>query len=207
MINKKVLIFDFDGVICDSVNIKTDAFYQMYVKYGDKIAKKVKEYHLMHGGISRFFKIKYFHKEYLNIELNNSELNSLCEDFSNIVLNSVISSSYLPGVMEFIKKHKSDKKIYICTGTPQKEIDFILKNKNINDFFDGVYGSPDSKEFIINSIIKTNHFEKKDIVFFGDSETDLVAAKHTKIDFIAINYDNKLLSKDIISFPNFTNLL
>ena len=63
----------------------------------------------------------------MNIELNNSELNSLCEDFSNIVLNSVISSSYLPGVMEFIKKHKSDKKIFICTGTPQNEIDFILK--------------------------------------------------------------------------------
>ena len=34
--------FDFDGVIKDSVDCKTEAFESMYSKYGNQIAEKVK---------------------------------------------------------------------------------------------------------------------------------------------------------------------
>ena len=37
------IIFDFDGVILDSVNIKTNSFYKMYIKYGLDVAKQVPE--------------------------------------------------------------------------------------------------------------------------------------------------------------------
>ena len=38
----KNIFFDFDGVLAESVNIKTDAFYEMFLKYGKDIAEKVK---------------------------------------------------------------------------------------------------------------------------------------------------------------------
>ena len=56
---KDNIIFDFDGVITDSVNIKKEAFAELYSKYGSRIQKKVVNHHLEHGGISRFDKIKY----------------------------------------------------------------------------------------------------------------------------------------------------
>ena len=54
MVNKEVLIYDFDGVICDSVKIKTNAFIELYKNYSLKIQNQVKEYHILNSGISRF---------------------------------------------------------------------------------------------------------------------------------------------------------
>ena len=53
-IEQGAIIFDFDGVLVESVDVKTRAFCDMYSKYGEEIVEKVKEYHLSHGGISRF---------------------------------------------------------------------------------------------------------------------------------------------------------
>ena len=53
----KAIFWDFDGVIADSVNVKTDAFYEMYLPYGKHIADKVRQYHLNNGGVSRYFSI------------------------------------------------------------------------------------------------------------------------------------------------------
>ena len=37
----KVIIYDFDGVVCDSVNVKTEAFVKLYKSYGiSNILKK-----------------------------------------------------------------------------------------------------------------------------------------------------------------------
>ena len=36
----KAIIFDFDGVIAESVDIKTEAFAELYKYYGDEVVKK-----------------------------------------------------------------------------------------------------------------------------------------------------------------------
>ena len=68
----KAIIYDFDGVILDSVKIKTLAFEELYSSYGKEIQNKVKSYHLLNGGISRYNKLKYYHKNFLNIDINDS---------------------------------------------------------------------------------------------------------------------------------------
>ena len=79
MVSKySALIFDFDGVILDSVSIKTEAFAELYLQYGKIIQNKVVQYHLKHGGISRYNKIKYFHSEFLG----NRNLSGSIREFS-----------------------------------------------------------------------------------------------------------------------------
>ena len=56
--SKKLFIFDFDGVIVDSVDIKTEAFGEIYSNYGSSITEKVKNYHIENGGLSRYEKIR-----------------------------------------------------------------------------------------------------------------------------------------------------
>ena len=55
------IIFDFDGVVLESLNVKTNAFKKLYEPYGSDISKKVVEHHLENGGVSRFDKIKFYH--------------------------------------------------------------------------------------------------------------------------------------------------
>ena len=37
---KNFFVFDFDGVIADSVEVKTEAFSEIYRSYGDEIVRK-----------------------------------------------------------------------------------------------------------------------------------------------------------------------
>ena len=52
----KAIIFDFDGVIAESVNVKTEAFASLYEPYGKDVVNKVEQHHLANGGVSRFEK-------------------------------------------------------------------------------------------------------------------------------------------------------
>ena len=43
----RIIFLDFDGVIKESNNVKTDAFKKMFESYGSEIANKVVNHHLL----------------------------------------------------------------------------------------------------------------------------------------------------------------
>lgn len=181
----EVLIYDFDGVICDSVNIKTEAFVEMYQSYGTEIQEKVKTYHLMYGGISRFEKFRYFESHLLGKKVTEAKINDLASRFSALVKEKVIAANYIPGAFEFISINK-DKRQFICTGTPENEILEIIEAKEIDSYFEKTYGSPSSKSSIIKAILKYCNKSSDDCIFFGDAMTDYNAAVECSIPFIGI---------------------
>ena len=61
----KNLIFDFDGVILDSVEIKNKAFLKTLKPFNKNIKKKFMKFHLNNLGISRFRKFEYLCKDLL----------------------------------------------------------------------------------------------------------------------------------------------
>ncbi len=180
----KALIFDFDGVIVESVKLKSNAFASIYKPYGLKIMKKVVKHHEENGGMSRFEKFKYYHENYLNIEITNSEIKKLANQFSQIVIKEVISCPYVPGVLSFIKSCYGKYKIFISTGTPTEEIKIILKERNINKYFLEVFGSPSSKSSHVKKIKEKYTLESNEIIFFGDSNSDSFAAITHDIPFV-----------------------
>ena len=46
------VIFDFDGTICDSLQVKEEAFGELYREYGKKISHKV-DFHRENLGVPR----------------------------------------------------------------------------------------------------------------------------------------------------------
>ena len=69
-----------------------------------KTAEKAVEHHILNGGMSRFEKVKFYHKNFLDIELNSNQINLICSKFSSIVVNSVIESSLFKGTINFLEK-------------------------------------------------------------------------------------------------------
>jgi phosphoglycolate phosphatase-like HAD superfamily hydrolase len=203
----KCFIYDFDGVICDSVNIKTEAFELLYSSFGQDVVKKVREYHLLNGGISRYEKFKYFSESILNQDISKNELEILGIKFSEIVLNKIISSPINPGVIEFIESNISHSFQFICSGTPQEEMSHIIIEKRLGKYFNGVFGSPDSKSKIINHILSKYELERNQVLFFGDAMTDYNAAKETSIDFIGIENKDTNFPHETKSIKSFKELL
>ena len=73
----KAIIFDFDGVIVESVDIKTKAFARLFEHEGKVVVEKVVDYHLRNGGVSRFDKFRYFFNEILRRPLSDQQFEEM----------------------------------------------------------------------------------------------------------------------------------
>jgi len=193
----KGIIFDFDGVIAESVQVKTDAFSSLYEKYGDNIITKVIEHHEGNGGMSRFEKIKLYHQSYLNKSITNEELEELSNQFSELVVDKVIDSPYVPGVFEYIQKCYEKYDLFISTGTPTNEMKQILIGRGIDEYFKETYGSPDKKCVHISKIMSKYNYHPDELIFYGDANTDIEAAEQACIPFVLIknSFNENLVKK------------
>ena len=181
----KSIIFDFDGVIAESVQVKTDAFTEIYRPYGQDVVRKVVEHHKVHGGVSRFEKFKLYHKEFLGIDLTEQEIKEIAKKFSNLVVDKVISAPYVKGAYEFISKQYKVFDLFVSSATPRDEILKIVKARGLLKFFKGVYGSPEKKDEHVHKIMNRNNYNKSELVFVGDASSDRDAARVNNIGFIA----------------------
>ncbi len=205
----KAIFYDFDGVIKESTQIKTEAFYSLYEKFGKEIAEKAKEHHIAHGGISRYEKFKFYHKTYLGIDLNASEVEDLAQEFSKIVLEKVIASNYVSGAKETLEKLHDTYQQYVVTGTPQGEIEYIIDALEIRNNFVSLHGSPDNKIVLSQRILDETGFKPSEIVFVGDATTDYNAASHFDFHFILREHEeNQTFFKDhdLVKTKDLTNL-
>jgi phosphoglycolate phosphatase-like HAD superfamily hydrolase len=198
------IIFDFDGVVLNSHNIKTKAFYKIFLQYGKRIALKAKKYHETNTGISRYVKFKYILKKFLKKKITKNELDKLNHKFKKICLDKILKLKVPKLLLNFIKKRDEKYHLFISTGTPHNEIKKILKIKKIFKYFKGVYGSPDNKIQHIKKILRAD----KNAIFIGDSMEDYKSAKYMNINFILkVHKENKniLRGKNIFKIKNYKN--
>jgi phosphoglycolate phosphatase-like HAD superfamily hydrolase len=204
----KCLLFDFDGVILDSLDVKTKAFYNIYKEYGQGVAEKVVEHHLMNGGISRFKKFYHYHKTFLGKELSESEHDHLCLRFSDEVISGVVNSDEVKGAWNFIKSANSlNITCHIITGTPTNEMELILSRLGARKYFNGVFGSPTSKNHWVRHILENSEYSSDQMVFFGDAETDREAALSNNIFFFLRRHEfNGFIKQDEFVFEDFDSI-
>ena len=194
MKNNNLAVFDLDGVILESVECKTTAFKKLYSAYGTDIQNKVEKHHIENGGVSRFDKIKFYHTNYLNINLSDYEFKKLLNKYSELVLESVLNSKFVNNVEYFIKELSKKYTLIISTGTPTNEAVIILKHKKIFNFFTNIYGSPETKNQHIKKIFQGHQFEKN--YFFGDALSDYNAAIGNNMKFILrVHKTNTFMTK------------
>lgn len=179
----KYIFFDFDGVLAESVNIKTEAFRLMYLKYGDDFANKVVAYHEANGGVSRFEKFKIFNGEWLGEAINEVRIAKLAEEFSSLVVDGVVNSKEVDGTSEFLNSSENYIK-YIITGTPTVEMIPILEKRNMIHYFRNVYGSPNKKDYWVKKILDDEQISPEHCIFIGDAKADYDAALNNNITFI-----------------------
>ena len=186
--SKSALVFDFDGVIVDSFDVKKTAFSNLYLQYGEDIANKVLEFHDSgNGGMCRVKKFKFFHENYLNTELSEIQLDEFCKNFSKQVVKNVIDSEEILGVIQFIETYCLNKRISIVnSATPQDEMHQIVHERGLEKFFNEVYGSPKTKVENFHHFFSKFNLKPDKTVFFGDLIADFHAAESVGCDFIGI---------------------
>ncbi|WP_413701743.1 HAD family hydrolase [Psychromonas sp. KJ10-10] len=180
-----IYIFDCDGVILDSNQLKIDAMHNALLP----LVKNIKhvnlciDYFRNNFGRSRFHHIDVFVNELL--DLKDSEKESIkvdiLEGYSSQCKALYLSADLTPNILTFISALRGKK--YIASGSEQQELRDVFKERGLDSHFDEIFGSPAKKSDLVASILKSNVQQRA--IMFGDAISDLEATRLSNIDFIA----------------------
>jgi HAD superfamily hydrolase (TIGR01549 family) len=206
MVHLKAIFLDFDGVICESCQIKNEAYYNSYKEFGDDIASKVLEYHLQHGGVSRVRIFPIAHRLFLNREIGEEEHRMMCERFTAWVEQEVVKALLVEGVEDFLKSWQGKARIFVSSGTPQDEMRRIVSAKGLDKYFTEVLGSPVLKADHVRNMLHKYSIAKEDTLFVGDAITDRDAAAEAGVKFIARISPDSRLQKEPYTIQDFREI-
>jgi phosphoglycolate phosphatase-like HAD superfamily hydrolase len=204
----RIIFFDFDGVIKESLDVKTNAFIKLFKPFGNSISERVRNHHLSNGGMSRYEKFPIYF-EWANMVSNQDLVNSYSEQFSKLVFNGVVDSDWVPGVKQFIKKNFRKAILIIVSATPQNELEDILLALDLRKYFSDVFGAPASKKDSIKKSLLKYSIDSKNCIMIGDARADMDAASFNNVPFILRMHET---NKDLFEkysgekIKNFRNL-
>ncbi len=202
----KALIFDFDGVILESADLKTKAFEQLAQEEFPEFVKEIVAYHRKNMGISRFVKFRYIFDTLLKIKITPEIEKRLGDRFTAIIFENLKTVPFVPGSLEFLKASFGKYRMFVASGTPEKELREVADLRGVTRYFDELHGSPRTKQEIVMDILARHHLEAGDVVFVGDAESDYLAAKLTGVPFIGRAHDGQLRSYDCRQIPDLVGL-
>jgi len=180
---KHLIFWDFDGVLKDSIEVKGNAFVDLFAKYGRSVTDAVKEHHRNHGGVSRYDKIPIY-LGWAGECVTSEKIRDVASEFSELVIEGVVQAPWVHGAREYILTHYEKQIFVIVTATPREEMSHILSRLEIEHCFDSIYGSETKKSDAVRLVIDQLSVKSDDALFIGDSRTDYEAARVNDIPFI-----------------------
>ncbi len=177
------LFWDFDGVIKESVAVKSDAFERLFAPFGAQVAARVRQHHERNGGLSRYQKLPLY-LEWAGVEPTAAEVSRYDALFSAAVRQAVIDCDWVPGAREYLQAHHGRQFMAVVTATPQAEIEHIVGALGIEHFFREVHGAPLSKTEAIAASLGRSGCRCDQALLIGDSNADHEAAVATGVDFL-----------------------
>lgn len=180
----RAVVFDLDGVILESAELKTAAFLELFGEY-PQFRERILAYHLGHLGVSRYDKFEWIYGELLKEPLSGERKAELGREFSGLVLDKVLACPFVPGARELLERWKGSKLLFVASGTPQGELDVILEGRGIAGYFEGAWGSPTKKNEVVRRVLCEYGLARGEVLFVGDGSSDWEAAQATGVRFLA----------------------
>lgn len=172
-----LVIFDCDGVLLENMDVKAAAFRRIGDNFSREMGDRLAMYHALRGGVSRFEKFDWLYRMTLGRSPTDEEAAALNERFVQYALEAVAVSPLVKGAREALERWKGRKPLYVASGAPQKELEFILEKRGLAHYFDGIYGYPPAKTELLRQILADSGLPARETVMIGDSRYDLQAAE------------------------------
>jgi len=192
----KCVIFDFDGTLVDSNEIKRKAFYEVTKDLvgADAVLDKIlsspnsgDRYNIFNLLV---IELKLARGVFVNALQLTDSYTKMCE-------YKISRAPEIKGATKTIKKLKNlGIKVFISSATPESALKKIIDMRGWKEIIDMSLGSPDSKTNHLQKILLENKFSKSSVVCVGDSEVDKDAALSIDCKFIGIGRNwNRFRSK------------
>lgn len=195
----KTILWDFDGVILDSMPIRDHGFVEVLKDFPEEDVARLLRYHHQNGGLSRYVKFRYFFEEIRQTKITTAEVQTLADDFSEIMLKNLINPGYLiKDALAFIQANYQKIDFHIVSGSDEIELNKICEGLQIAAYFKSIHGSPTPKNELVKNLLQKEAYVLKETCLIGDSVNDAEAAQVNHIDFFG--YNNEALKRQ---FPGY----
>lgn len=173
----KVIAFDFDGTLADSVDFCLQVFQKVFTKYMGENAPDEEAVYQNFGmnepGVLRFF----MGEENRDAENDFYELHrKLHPEFCPVPYTGIIE------LLNFLKS--KNIKLGILTGRSKTTCHISLDYLKLNEYFDFFYyGSPEKndKAAQLSDIIEQNNLQNDELAYVGDAVSDVLACQKANV--------------------------
>lgn len=179
----KVLVFDFDGVLLESVDVKDEAYRDLFADTTAEQSQAVYDFHRATPGIHRRVKVERILTEVLNRLADEAIVDSALERFREIVWERLMECPEVPGVRAFLEAHEHLPK-YVVSAAPHEELQELARARDLARYFRDVLGSPPGKAELLASILQQEGVSPGDTTMYGDKLADLRAAEDVGVHFV-----------------------
>lgn len=215
------LVFDCDGVILDSNRIKTEAFREVALPYGEEVAEALVRYHVANGGVSRFRKFQYFLENLLAEEATSERVSTLAAQYGECVYQGLLACPVTPG-LDALRQATAGIGWMIVSGGVEEELRRVFAARGLAPLFDkGIFGSPATKDEILAGLLASGGL-RLPALFVGDSRYDHEASSRAGLDFVFASAWSEFsgwsayceahriravsAAVDLLSWPNFKSM-
>jgi phosphoglycolate phosphatase-like HAD superfamily hydrolase len=182
----RAIVFDFDGVILESADVKTDAFLELYAEHGAAVVQKVRDHHLANLGVSRFKKFAWIAENVLRCPLTDDALAALGRRFSDLALARVLAAPFVPGAEAALAALGArGLPMFVASGTPHDELQQIVAHRGLDGSFHEVHGTPREKPEILRDLLARHGLTAGEVLFVGDGMSDYKASCTVGTEFLA----------------------
>jgi phosphoglycolate phosphatase-like HAD superfamily hydrolase len=182
------VVFDCDGVILNSNQLKIQAYFDTAIRFGANAAQAqaLVRHHIQLGGISRYPKFQYFLKEILNQSVTEQATRKLLDTFGAEVERLLANCEIAPE-LQALREANPHQKWMVLSGGDQAELRKIFNLRGLTHLFNaGIFGSPDNKDQVLAREISNGNISKP-ALFLGDSRYDHQASTNAGLDFVFLS--------------------
>jgi phosphoglycolate phosphatase-like HAD superfamily hydrolase len=189
----QAIIFDFDGVLVNSNEIKKQAYFDLFSESPerDRIIKEAlkKSKIKTRWEIIEDILVKMKEASKISYESLEEEKKIYVAKYSELTETRISSAGEIAGSNESLQNLSRRYPLFLVSGTTQDSLDRVVQNRELGIYFKKVYGTAPckrSKIELIKKILYEFKFDPKKIISIGDAEEDLEAANFFGINFIGV---------------------
>jgi phosphoglycolate phosphatase-like HAD superfamily hydrolase len=208
----KCVVFDFDGVLVDSNVVKRETYVDIFVALGnirEIVTTAVSEeregnrYQVIERILRRLTDAGIIcgDENLLDaVELYAGQYNQICEAYTT-------TCKEISGASECLASLSRSYALYVNSATPEEPLRRVILKRGWGIRFKDVFGSPGTKVENLEKVMQREKAAKESVLFIGDSQRDLTAARFCGCHFIGIqNPDNDFVLRDFTTLTDLCDL-
>lgn len=168
------IVFDFDGTLADTFDVIKTIAMQEYGEYDIDL---------------ELFKSEGAKGIIRRLDIPRWKIPGMILNVTSKLRNSK-EIKLFPGIVDLLNQLKKDYKIGIVSSNSQEIIYDTLREYELDDLFEFVYSESSlfGKHLVLKKMCSKYKIDPLDVIYVGDEDRDIVAAKKANIKTIAVTW-------------------